>query len=141
MQCSGLLCRCGAEGQYCTGRRGTAHGGTQCPTGVSTRHTLSHSQHNARAHTSSHDCLHRVTHNLWPTHTHLQLQLLTPTFAKMRSMSVEVRPLPISLVSLHSLMKFLPSISTQRCCRTQRQHAQPDEGLALYPHTALLQDK
>jgi hypothetical protein len=34
---------------------------------------------------------------------------------KMRSMSVEVSALPISLVSLHSLMKFLPSISTARC--------------------------
>lgn len=37
------------------------------------------------------------------------------TLVKMRSMSVEVRALLISLVSLHSLMKFLPSISTARC--------------------------
>jgi hypothetical protein len=39
---------------------------------------------------------------------------------KMRSMSVEVSDLFISLVSLHSLMKFLPSISTERC-RTEAQ--------------------
>lgn len=40
---------------------------------------------------------------------------LSRTFVKMRSMSVDVSALPISLVSLHSLMKFLPSISSARC--------------------------
>lgn len=66
----------------------------------------------------------------WPWHSTHQtlLQLLSHqdaaellTFAKMRSMSVVVRALPSSLVSLASLMKFLPSSSTHFCLQDSQQ--------------------